>query len=95
MVPNGITHQLVQNDQEGAEAILQWLSFATQPRFLFGASSEVPLDTWSMPQALPLSDPVERRIDFRPTKQPYDPRETCSQVLVCFQVKVRAFLKIA
>ena len=27
MVPNGITHQLVQNDQEGAEAIVKWLSF--------------------------------------------------------------------
>ena len=63
MVPNGITHQLVQNDQEGAEAILQWLSF-------------VPRDAWSMPQALPVSDPVERAIGFRPTKQPYDPRDT-------------------
>lgn len=27
MVPNGITHQLVQNDQDGAGAILKWLSF--------------------------------------------------------------------
>ena len=70
MVPNGITHQLVQNDQEGAEAILQWLSF-------------VPRDAWSMPQALPVSDPVERAIDFRPTKQPYDPREACMQGSLC------------
>ncbi|CAK9008538.1 unnamed protein product [Durusdinium trenchii] len=61
MVPNGITHQLVQNDQEGAEAILQWLSF-------------VPRDTWSMPQPILPLDPADRPVDFRPTKTPYDPR---------------------
>ena len=27
MVPNGITHKLVQSDQEGVTAILDWLSF--------------------------------------------------------------------
>lgn len=61
MVPNGITHQLVQNDQEGAEAILQWLSF-------------VPRDTWSLPQSVTSLDPPERLVEFRPTKQAYDPR---------------------
>ena len=61
MVPNGITHQLVQNDQEGAEAILKWLSF-------------VPRDTWSLPQSVASLDPPERLVEFRPTKQAYDPR---------------------
>jgi len=61
MVPNGLTHQLVQNDQEGAEAIVQWLSF-------------VPRDTWSGPKAVDSTDPASRTIDFLPTKQPYDPR---------------------
>eukprot|EP00930_Biecheleria_cincta_P045474 TRINITY_DN31337_c0_g1_i1.p1 TRINITY_DN31337_c0_g1~~TRINITY_DN31337_c0_g1_i1.p1 ORF type:complete len:2185 (+),score=477.67 TRINITY_DN31337_c0_g1_i1:90-6644(+) len=61
MVPNGVTHQLVQNDQEGAEAIVRWLSF-------------VPRDTWSCPKAVDSTDPASRIIDFQPTKQPYDPR---------------------
>eukprot|EP00930_Biecheleria_cincta_P026767 TRINITY_DN18824_c0_g4_i1.p1 TRINITY_DN18824_c0_g4~~TRINITY_DN18824_c0_g4_i1.p1 ORF type:complete len:2184 (-),score=502.75 TRINITY_DN18824_c0_g4_i1:163-6714(-) len=61
MVPNGVTHQLVQNDQEGAEAIVRWLSF-------------VPRDTWSSPKALDALDPASRPVEFVPTKQPYDPR---------------------
>ncbi|CAJ1399376.1 unnamed protein product [Effrenium voratum] len=61
MVPNGITHQLVQHDQEGAEKIMEWLSF-------------VPRDTWSLPQEVAPLDPPSRSVDFRPTKQPYDPR---------------------
>eukprot|EP00913_Durusdinium_trenchii_P015034 g14099.t1 len=59
MMPNGITHQLVQNDQEGADAIIQWLSY----------------DTWSMVQSIPSVDPPERSVDFRPERSvPYDPR---------------------
>ncbi|CAK9008630.1 unnamed protein product, partial [Durusdinium trenchii] len=62
MMPNGITHQLVQNDQEGADAIIQWLSY-------------VPRDTWSMVQSIPSVDPPERSVDFRPERSvPYDPR---------------------
>jgi len=61
MVPNGITHQLVQNDQDGAGAILKWLSF-------------VPKDTWSMPPSISPVDPVNRLVEFRPSKEPYDPR---------------------
>merc|ERR1719188_1930892 len=30
MVPNGVTHQLVQNDQDGVEAILQWLAYVPE-----------------------------------------------------------------
>jgi acetyl-CoA carboxylase/biotin carboxylase 1 len=61
MVPNGVTHQLVQSDQEGISAILDWLSY-------------VPKDTWSS-QVVPAPiDPVEREITFVPSKVPYDPR---------------------
>mmetsp|Transcript_28574 Transcript_28574/g.51772 ORF Transcript_28574/g.51772 Transcript_28574/m.51772 type:complete len:2160 (-) Transcript_28574:247-6726(-) len=61
MVPNGITHQLVQNDQEGAEAILRWLSY-------------VPRDAQSAPQAVLPADPPSRAVEFVPSKSPYDPR---------------------
>jgi len=61
MVPNGVTHKLVQSDQEGVGAILDWLSF-------------VPKDTWSAPPVLDPTDSVERDVTFVPTKQPYDPR---------------------
>eukprot|EP00913_Durusdinium_trenchii_P031865 g29843.t1 len=78
MVPNGITHQLVQNDQEGAEAILQWLSFVPRDTREFGEEEQSWLspaeDTWSMPQPILPLDPADRPVDFRPTKTPYDPR---------------------
>jgi len=61
MVPNGVTHQLVQNDQEGVSAILDWLSY-------------VPKDTWSIPAMGVQADPVDRDITFVPSKRPYDPR---------------------
>jgi acetyl-CoA carboxylase/biotin carboxylase 1 len=61
MVPNGVTHQLVQNDQQGVQAILDWLSF-------------VPKDTWSQVVMPSPVDPPEREIDFLPSKMPYDPR---------------------
>jgi len=61
MVPNGVTHKLVQSDQEGVGAILDWLSY-------------VPKDTWSAPAALDPTDPPERDVTFVPTKRPYDPR---------------------
>jgi len=61
MVPNGVTHQLVQNDQEGVSAILDWLSY-------------IPKDTWSVPPMIAPIDPVERDITFIPSKRPYDPR---------------------
>jgi len=61
MVPNGVTHQLVQNDQEGVSAILDWLSY-------------VPKDTWSIPPMTAQADPVDRDVSFVPSKRPYDPR---------------------
>ena len=61
MFPNGISHQVVPNDQEGVTAILDWLSFVPKTKF-----SPSPI--------LPVVDPVEREIGFVPTKTPYDPR---------------------
>eukprot|EP00971_Amphidinium_carterae_P040030 785699-Amphidinium_carterae.1 len=47
MVPNGVTHQLVQNDQEGVGAILDWLAY-------------VPKDSCSIPPMIKAADPVDR-----------------------------------
>jgi len=61
MVPNGVTHELVANDQDGVEAILHWLTY-------------VPETVWSIPRVLPTTDPVTRKVRFMPSKSPYDPR---------------------
>jgi acetyl-CoA carboxylase/biotin carboxylase 1 len=61
MVPNGVTHELVGNDQSGVDSILGWLSF-------------VPKDVNSAPPLLATNDPVTREVAFMPTKTPYDPR---------------------
>lgn len=61
MMPNGVSHMQVEDDQEGVKAILRWLSY-------------VPRDCFTRSPALPSSDPVSRKIEFKPTKTPYDPR---------------------
>jgi len=61
MVPNGVTHELVRNDQDGVEAILRWLSF-------------IPADVSSVPPIITTVDPIEREVSWTPTKAPYDPR---------------------
>lgn len=61
MVPNGVTHELVQNDCDGVEAILRWLSF-------------VPGTVRDVPALVKCSDSVDRDIAFMPSKTPYDPR---------------------
>ncbi|XP_041957093.1 acetyl-CoA carboxylase isoform X3 [Alosa sapidissima] len=58
---NGVTHTTVPDDFEGVFTILQWLSY-------------MPKNKTAMPPVLPPSDPVEREIEFVPTKAPYDPR---------------------
>ncbi|KAJ8379366.1 hypothetical protein SKAU_G00001440 [Synaphobranchus kaupii] len=58
---NGVTHTTVPDDFEGVFTILQWLSYMPKNK-----RSPVPV--------LPPKDPVEREIDFTPTKAPYDPR---------------------
>ena len=61
MVPNGVTHETVDDDQEGVAAILKWLSF-------------VPEKVGALPSARKASDPVSRPVAWRPTPTPYDPR---------------------
>ncbi|XP_026566055.1 acetyl-CoA carboxylase 1 isoform X2 [Pseudonaja textilis] len=58
---NGVTHSTVCDDFEGVYTILQWLSY--MPKSVF---SPVPM--------LIVKDPIDRTIDFLPTKAPYDPR---------------------
>jgi len=69
MVPNGVTHELVQNDQDGVEAILRWLSF-------------VPQNVLTIPPMISSRDPASRRVQFTPTKSPYDPRHMLAGVNV-------------
>uniref|UniRef100_A0A8V5HI62 acetyl-CoA carboxylase n=1 Tax=Melopsittacus undulatus TaxID=13146 RepID=A0A8V5HI62_MELUD len=58
---NGVTHSTVCDDFEGVYTILQWLSY--MPKSVY---SPVPI--------LKVKDPIDRPIDFVPTKTPYDPR---------------------
>jgi len=61
MFPNGVTHEVVDDDQSGAASILKWLSF-------------VPEKVGSIPACRDCADPVDRDVVFRPTPTPYDPR---------------------
>ncbi|CAM9461200.1 unnamed protein product, partial [Phaeothamnion confervicola] len=65
MFPNGVSHLVVEDDREGVQQILKWLSY-------------VPRTAASPPPQLPTTDPVDRIIDFVPPKAPYDPRELCA-----------------
>ncbi|XP_078535903.1 acetyl-CoA carboxylase 1 isoform X1 [Lissotriton helveticus] len=58
---NGVTHSTVFDDYEGVYTILQWLTY--MPKCV---SSSVPI--------LAPKDPIDRVIEFVPTKAPYDPR---------------------
>ncbi|XP_043387184.1 acetyl-CoA carboxylase 1 isoform X6 [Chelonia mydas] len=58
---NGVTHSTVSDDFEGIYTILQWLSYMPK-----SVSSPVP--------TLSIKDPIDRVIEFVPTKTPYDPR---------------------
>ena len=67
MMPNGVSHMQVDDDQQGVMAILRWLSY-------------VPKDCFTRSPALPSADPVARKIEFKPTKTPYDPRHMIAGV---------------
>ncbi|XP_053135859.1 acetyl-CoA carboxylase 2 isoform X3 [Hemicordylus capensis] len=58
---NGVSHVTVPDDFEGVYTILQWLSY-------------MPKDNHSSVPVTATSDPIEREIDFVPSKAPYDPR---------------------
>ena len=61
MYPNGVSHDIVENDREGVASILKWLSF-------------VPKTVGALPAMRSASDPVDRPVAWRPTPTPYDPR---------------------
>jgi acetyl-CoA carboxylase/biotin carboxylase 1 len=67
MMPNGVSHLQVSDDQEGVRSILKWLSYT-------------PATSKSQAPALRTSDPVDRDIEFMPTKTPYDPRNMLAGV---------------
>lgn len=69
MYPNGVTHEVVSNDREGMQAVIDWLSY-------------IPKDFKSIsPPLSVLSDPIDRPVDFVPTKTPYDPRHMLAGTL--------------
>ncbi|KAK7925056.1 hypothetical protein WMY93_007366 [Mugilogobius chulae] len=58
---NGVTHSTVCDDFEGVFTLLQWLSYMPMCK-----TSPVPV--------IAAKDPIDRPVDFVPTKAPYDPR---------------------
>ena len=61
MGPNGVSHLVVEDDQQGVAAILNWLAY-------------VPRDIHSSGAVVPSPDPVDRAIAWSPPAQPYDVR---------------------
>ncbi|XP_075070318.1 acetyl-CoA carboxylase 2 isoform X2 [Mixophyes fleayi] len=61
MCNNGVSHTMVPDDFEGVYTILQWLSY-------------MPQDNHSPVPVISPVDPIDRQIQFMPTKAPYDPR---------------------
>jgi len=61
MEPNGVAHDIVEDDQAGVTSIMKWLSF-------------VPKNVGALPACRESADPVDRPVEWRPTPTPYDPR---------------------
>merc|ERR1711871_684976 len=61
MYPNGISHQVVEDDREGMAAVLGWINYTPKD---FNSLQPIPEGA---------EDP-SRPIDFMPSKTPYDPR---------------------
>jgi acetyl-CoA carboxylase carboxyltransferase component len=61
MHTNGITHAAVRNDYDGVVQMLKWLAYMPKSK---GAPLPVTI----------CNDPIDRTIDFVPTRTPYDPR---------------------
>ncbi|XP_074177766.1 acetyl-CoA carboxylase 2 isoform X3 [Rhinolophus sinicus] len=58
---NGVSHITVPDDFEGVYTILEWLSY-------------MPKDNHSVVPIITPTDPIDREIEFLPTRAPYDPR---------------------
>ena len=62
MYPNGVTHEVVQNDKEGMQAVVDWLAYVPKTFKSVNINNAV------------AHDPHDRLIEFMPSKTPYDPR---------------------
>uniref|UniRef100_H0V3L2 acetyl-CoA carboxylase n=1 Tax=Cavia porcellus TaxID=10141 RepID=H0V3L2_CAVPO len=58
---NGVTHVTVPDDFEGVYTILEWLSY-------------MPKDVHSPLPIITPTDPIDREVEFSPSRAPYDPR---------------------
>eukprot|EP00959_Pyramimonas_sp_CCMP1952_P104352 2180923-Pyramimonas_sp.AAC.4 len=67
MIPNGVSHMKVNDDQEGVDAMLKWISY-------------VPLRVGQLPPRVRTTDPIDREVGFVPSKTPYDPRHMLAGV---------------
>ncbi|CEM11630.1 unnamed protein product [Vitrella brassicaformis CCMP3155] len=61
MYQNGVSHNVVENDQQGVREILKWLSY-------------VPKTAKDLPPPLTSVDPPSRNVEYVPPSTPYDPR---------------------
>jgi acetyl-CoA carboxylase/biotin carboxylase 1 len=61
MYTNGVSHQVVEDDMDGVQAILQWLTYVPSKR---GASTVAP----------PVLDVLGRKVEWTPPPLPHDPR---------------------
>lgn len=61
MYPNGVSHEIVEDDQAGVASMIKWLSFVSK-------------NVGALPAVRDCADPVDRKVQWRPTPTPYDPR---------------------
>ena len=61
MYPNGVAHEIVDDDQAGVASMIKWLGFVSK-------------EVGSLPAVRSAADPVDRAVEWRPTPTPYDPR---------------------
>lgn len=71
MYNNGVSHLTVANDYEGVHALVHWLSYVPAHR---GATLPLLHYTIDSRNVFHPTDPVEREIDFVPSRTPYNPR---------------------
>merc|ERR1711871_791225 len=68
MYPNGVSHEIVPDDQAGVKSIMDWLSYTPKTAYSSHAG------------AVTGADPIDRPVEFMPTKAPYDPRHMLAGV---------------
>lgn len=61
MHPNGVAHEIVDDDQAGVASLIKWLGFVSKT-------------VGALPAVRDSADPIDRKVEWRPTPTPYDPR---------------------